>query len=105
MLERRLFFGARATDSDDAIAATRNESVFETAATLQAAATTLQAIQMVRMGRVEEATAMLDGVRGHNPAYEFLDDQLPSGEAAAAPAEMETSIRRAHSQAMQTLGY
>ncbi len=110
VLERRLFFGARSSESDNAIAATRNESVFETAATLQAAATTLQAIQMVRMGRVDEATAMLDSVRGHNRAYESLDDLMPSSDSsapAATPArdEMETTIRRAHGAAMRTLGY
>ena len=110
LLERRLFFGARSSESDAAIAATRNEGVFETAATLQAAATTLQAIQMVRMGRVDEATAMLQAVRGHNRSYEALDDLLPSSDSdapSAAPAqeEMESSIRRAHSEAMEALGY
>ncbi|MFS8068786.1 MAG: vWA domain-containing protein [Byssovorax sp.] len=59
-VERRVFLGAKATASDADLAKGKNTDVEDTAATMQAAATTVQAIEMVRNGDSERARAVLD---------------------------------------------
>ncbi|MEO5729477.1 MAG: hypothetical protein ABI134_31680, partial [Byssovorax sp.] len=59
-VERRVFLGARATASDADLAKGKNTDVEDTAATMQAAATTVQAIELARNGDSESARAVLD---------------------------------------------
>ncbi len=116
-LRRSAFLGARANADAQVVEASRNASVHETAQALQAAAATLQAIQMVRTGQVQAATALLE-----QHQYDFEDGSYAAqaeaqdtfrrsirsspGEAPSAPpASVERSLRRAHSESMDALGY
>jgi len=118
-LERSAFLGARANGDPQVVEASRNQSVHETAQALMAANATIQAIQMVRTGQVQAATALLNQYN-----YEFEDDtyraqaesqrrfrqeiesvgSAGSDAPAAAPA-MERSLREAHSESLDALGY
>ena len=117
-LQRTAFLGARANDDALEVQASRNQGVHEAAASLRAAEATLQAIQMVRTGQVQAATALLDRVESEmemrDEAYRQQVESvrrfrrsLPSaddGAPAAAPA-MEESLREAHDESMDALGY
>src|SRR6185503_13904278 len=59
-LERRVFLGARATASDEELAKGKNPDVEDTAASVQAAAKTLEAIEAVRNGDAGRAQNMLN---------------------------------------------
>ncbi len=121
-LRRSAFLGARATDDHVAYEASRNDSVHNTAAELRAATATLTAIRMVRTGQLGQATALLREAQQYvgedteqaasieslrrevesvEAEYDYEDDE-PS---AAPPPSYERSIREAHSQSMDALGY
>jgi Ca-activated chloride channel family protein len=59
-LERRVFLGARALETEEQVEAGRNEDVERAAAQMVAAMTTITAIQQAREGQVEEARRVLD---------------------------------------------
>ncbi|MEI8258550.1 MAG: VWA domain-containing protein [Deltaproteobacteria bacterium] len=63
-LERRLFLGARATSDDHELSSGRDTDVERTAARIEAAAATVDAVRMARLGNVGEATQnLLDAER------------------------------------------
>jgi Ca-activated chloride channel homolog len=133
LVERRVFLGAKATASDADLAKGRNPDVEDTAATMTTAATTVQAIEMVRNGESERARAVLDQAADladndptgsprpvqHSNAKKLraLSSSLPMPSPAAAgmpapmaprrPAPMKSSlppaVREAHDEAMQLL--
>lgn len=131
-IERRVFLGAKATTSDADLAKGRNPDVEDTAATMQAAATTVQAIEMVRNGESERARTVLEQAadladndtggsprnvqRGNARKLRALSNSLPApSPAAAMPAPMSprrpapskaalpSAVREAHDEAMQLL--
>lgn len=107
-LERRAYFGARATRDEQQIEAGRNEEVERAAAEMLAAVNTVQAIEVARGGNIDQARAILaraeqqaqmapqdDSLRAQVEEMRVLREALPSmasgGDAAgaAAPAEAE----------------
>lgn len=86
-VERRVFLGAKATASDDELTKGRNPDVEDTAATMQAAATTVQAIEMVRNGESEQARAVLD------QAADFADNDT----SGSAPSVQRGNARKLRS--------
>lgn len=108
-LERRLFLGARSTDSEEELAAGRNEEVEAGAAQIQAAAVTVEAIRVARSGEVERAREMLrsgaaeldraggaPGVAADFAADDMVElaESLPAAEADAdAPADVAEESR------------
>lgn len=121
-LERSAFLGARANGDPQIVEASRNDSVHETAQALMAANATITAIQMVRTGQVQAATALLrqhqydfqdDTYRAQAASQQALAEEIESAGAAPAaddapsapPARMERTLRRAHSNSMDALGY
>jgi len=120
-LRRLVYLGAKAADEEEHLAS-RNDEVHESAARLQAAADTLQAIQMVRIGQVHAAVQLLDRAAASNPSHsrslaqvrDSIDDGPDSYPASVedAPAarpqyapEAEQVIREAHQESMEALGY
>lgn len=117
-LRRTAFLGARATDDHVSYEASRNDAVHDAAAALRAATATLTAIRMVRTGELGQATALLreaqqyvtdeeqaasiESLRREVETMEFTDDDAPR--AAPSPS-YERSIREAHGQSMDALGY
>lgn len=109
-LERRLFLGARSTDNDEELASGRNEEVEADAAQIEAAAATVEAINMARNGNVEEAQQVLGqnaenlrDVRGRSSNVRLqaddldaLVDSLPalSGAGMTASGGHSTAARR-----------
>jgi len=132
-LLRRLFLGAKATGSEADLAKGRNADVEDTAATMQAAATTVQAIEMVRNGEnerarevLEQAAAQADNEAKSNPSPRLrtsakklraLGSSLPAPEPAPIAPPMSAgkprpaprksalpmAVREAHDEAMQLL--
>lgn len=131
-VERRVFLGAKATASDADLAKGRNTDVEDTAATMQAAATTVQAIEMVRNGESDRAREVLDKAaeladndatgsnrdvqRTNARKMRALSGSLPApSPAAGMPAPMSqrrpsppkgalpAAVREAHDEAMQHL--
>lgn len=129
-LERRLFLGAKATGSEADLAKGRNPDVEDTAATMHAAATTVQAIEMVRNGEndrarqvLEQAASQADSAAEINPSAQnrtnarklrALGNSLPAPAPAPLPGAMKprpsppkgalpTAVRVAHDEAMQLL--
>lgn len=129
-LERRVFLGARALETEEQVEQGRNEDVERAAAEMVAAMTTIEAIQRARAGQIEEARRVLDQAaaeaqamaeqRSDDRAREraagmrVLSQALPamaggevqfndgqvSGEAPPQPAQV---IMRAHDEAMDVL--
>ena len=119
-LERRVFLGAHASESDSEIANGRDESVERDAARLLAAEVTVRAIAMARTGDVDQARAILAQAAAETERYasaggdaalaqqassmRVLDGYLPSmsgSSTATAPA-----VYQAHDHAMSVLqGY
>jgi Mg-chelatase subunit ChlD len=130
-VERRLFLGAKATASDADLAKGRNADVEDTAATMTAAATTVQAIELARNGDNEGARSVLnhaaeqadsDGVKNASAKQRTsarkmrdLSNAIPSpAPVVAMPAgvkprfsppkgPMPSAVREAHDEAMQQL--
>lgn len=132
-LERRVFFGARATADGSELEAGRNEDVERAAARMLAAVITVRAIEQAREGNIAEARAVLaqavaraeaaarEDVELHAQAQRMrvLRSALPSMGGAAAPeatyelddvrTEGQPSpspaavIRSAHSDAMSVI--
>lgn len=130
-VERRLFLGAKATASDADLAKGRNADVEDTAATMQAAATTVQAIELARNGDngaardvLNQAAEQADSEATKNPSAQLrtnarkmrdLSNAIPSpapmvampGGARPRPsppkAPMPSAVREAHDEAMQHL--
>jgi Ca-activated chloride channel homolog len=130
-VERRLFLGAKSTASDADLAKGRNADVEDTAASMQAAATTVQAIELARNGDndrardvLNQAAAVADDEATKNPSPELrtsarkmraLSNALPSpAPMVAMPAgakprpappksAMPPMVREAHDEAMQRL--
>ncbi|HJL17819.1 MAG TPA: VWA domain-containing protein [Sandaracinaceae bacterium LLY-WYZ-13_1] len=75
-LERRVFLGARATADEAELENGRNEEVERAAARMLAAATTVQAIEQARAGRVDEARAILDRAAREAEAVARRDEGL-----------------------------
>jgi Ca-activated chloride channel family protein len=75
-LERRVFLGARATADEAELESGRNEEVERAAARMLAAATTVEAIQQARAGRVNEARAILDRAAREAEAAAARDEAL-----------------------------
>lgn len=130
-LERRVFLGARSTGSEADIEAGRNRDVEDSAASIQAAAATLKAIEEARKGDTGRAQEMLDQAaeeasseakRNANAELERKANAMrelrsvlpaaaePSPAAAPNPAAPPLSapkmapakaLRRAHDEAMQ----
>ena len=103
-LRRSVFLGAEASESETALVGSRNPEVLETAERMRAAAQTLEAVRMMRIGQNEAARELMtsDVVQNGASYADFAasveieaDDDAP---ASAAP-------RRAHEEAMRTLGY
>jgi hypothetical protein len=89
-LERRVFLGARSTGSKAEIEAGRNRDVEDSAASIQAAAATLKAIEAARAGDTGRAQEMLEQAAA----------EASSGAKLNANAELEqkASSMRALSQ-------
>lgn len=131
-LERRVFLGARAMQTEEEVAAGRNEDVERAAARMMAAMTTVQAIEIARAGEVEEARRILEQAAMQAQAMAAGDERLSGqvsqmrvlGEALPAMASPEAAatydfeddtvqgaeaappaavIRRAHGRAMEVL--
>ncbi len=130
-VERRLFLGAKATASDADLARGRNADVEDSAATMQAAATTVQAIELARNGDNDGARDVLNqaaeqvdnegmknkSARQRSSARKMRDlsNAIPSpAPMVAMPAgakprfapptgPMPSAVREAHDEAMQHL--
>jgi Ca-activated chloride channel family protein len=130
-VERRLFLGAKATASDADLAKGRNADVEDTAATMTAAATTVQAIELARNGDNDRARDVLNQAaeqadvdatkypsvqqRTNAKKMRALSNALPSpAPMMAMPAgakprlsppkgPMPSAVREAHDEAMQRL--
>jgi Ca-activated chloride channel family protein len=127
-LERRVFLGARATTSKSEIEAGRDRDVEDSAASIQASAATLQAIEAARNGDSGRAQEMLEqaavaaseqskvnsnaGLERQASSMRALRNVLPAavpspgGAAAAQAAPLPSpapakALRRAHDEAMQ----
>jgi Ca-activated chloride channel family protein len=98
-LERRVFLGARAMQTEEEVAAGRNEDVERAAARMTAALTTVQAIQVARAGDVEEARRILERARMEAERVAVRDDRLREQVSemrvleGALPAMAEPSVR------------
>ncbi len=113
-IERRLFFGAHASASEDEIRTGRDEAVEHAAARAATAAATLTAIEAARRGDVEKAQRSLRP-SAKRASYDFSDtapspelvNALPSVAPAAAgnpvPARDSVVVRKAHDEAMKVL--
>jgi hypothetical protein len=118
-VERRLFLGAHATENEQELASGRNEEVLREAARIEAAAATVQAIELARSGEVDRAREVLaEGAarigRDAPPETQaFADDMealgaaLPAVAPAAAsgpPAEAPARVvREVHDRAMSEI--
>jgi Ca-activated chloride channel family protein len=114
-IERRLFFGAHGSASDDEIRAGRDESVERAAARASAAAATLEAIEAARRGELEKAQRSAKPGPKKTVTYDFEDtpvngdllEALPSVAPSAAPrpsaARDSLIVRKAHDDAMRVL--
>ncbi len=122
-LERRLFLGARATSDDHELSSGRDMDVERTAARIEAAAATVNAVRLARMGNVAEATqnlviaegqaravgnsqndrGMLDQAESINALRNALPSAVAPSPVAAAPRETPPAaiMRRAHDRAVQ----
>ena len=132
-LQRRAFLGAGATDDEQTLADGRNEEVLQAADQATAAATAIEAIQVVRAGDYDRARDMLHeaearmsksgGSADYREEMRELAEAMPVSEepseasedapdgdvepvAAPPPSvEVERSLRRVHSRSMDALGY
>lgn len=132
-VERRVFLGAKATTSDADLAKGRNSDVEDTAATMQAAATTVQAVEMIRNGENDRARDVLDqaaaqadkeatastkpALRNNAQKLRALSQSLPAPAPPAPPmaapslarrpsppkGALPAAVREAHDEAMQLL--
>jgi Ca-activated chloride channel family protein len=131
-VERRLFLGAKSTASPGDLARGRNADVEDTAASMQAAATTVQAIELARNGDNDSARNVLDqaAAQADSDAVKSASPKLRSSakkmrdlsNALPAPAPMvlmpvgaakvrfsppkgpmPSAVREAHDEAMQRL--
>jgi len=119
-LERRVFLGAHATESDEQIATGRDESVERDAARLMAAEVTIRAIAMARTGEIDEARAILAQAAAQTEQYatlegdaamaerassmRVLDGYLPSmASTASMPSAPPAAVYQMHDEAMSVL--
>ncbi|MAR57090.1 MAG: hypothetical protein CMM93_07905 [Rickettsiales bacterium] len=109
--ERRVFLGARASDDDATVEASRNDDVHHAALEAAAASEVLAAIQMVRDGdpgaavAFEAAAAMYDDA---GPAYRDRAASLRRTQAvvrSAPPPEAAAALNVEHEAAMESQGY
>lgn len=105
-LERRAYFGARATQDQAQIEAGRNPEVERAAAQMMAAVTTVRAIERARGGNIDEARRILaeaerqaqtveadDGLRAQVEEMRVLRQALPAMTGSAS-AETEAEVYR-----------
>ncbi|MEM9073660.1 MAG: VWA domain-containing protein [Myxococcota bacterium] len=115
-LRRTAFLGARATADTTRYEASRNAEVHEAAAALRAATATLTAIRMVRTGRIHDAAAFLENANqmiGDSSSEQAASIQrlrraveaMPANEPAPSSVDFEESVREAHDESMDVLGY
>jgi Ca-activated chloride channel family protein len=119
-LERRVFLGARSTDTEADIAGGRDESVERDAARLMAAEVTVRAIAMAREGELEEARRVLAAATAEMERYaslesdaemsqrassmRVLDGYLPSvAPSSDAPSAPAPQVYQMHDEAMSVL--
>jgi Ca-activated chloride channel family protein len=120
-LERRVYLGAHATESQDDLAHGRDESVERDAARLMAAEVTVRAIAMARSGDVDQARVILAQAAAETERYavaegdatlasrasdmRVLEGYLPSmasGSASVAPSA-PPAVYQFHDEAMSEL--
>jgi hypothetical protein len=90
-LERRVFLGARATDDQAELTAGRNVEVERAAAQMQAAAVTVEAIQVARGGELDRARAMLQEAEVSARSYaEAAGDETVAEQASSMRALTES---------------
>jgi Ca-activated chloride channel family protein len=121
-LERRVFLGARSTESDDDIATGRDESVERDAARLMAAEVTVRAIAMARGGELDQARVVLAQAASEMERYasvgtgdaemsarasemRVLEGYLPSVAPSSdgAPSAPAAQVYQFHDEAMSVL--
>jgi Ca-activated chloride channel homolog len=122
-LERRVFLGARSTESDADIATGRDETVERDAARLMAAEVTVRAIAMARSGELDQARIVLAQAATEMERYaslesgdsemterassmRVLDGYLPSvapTSSGSAPSAPPPQVYRMHDEAMGVL--
>lgn len=111
IVERRVFFGARATADERARASGRDPEVERAAARAEAAAATLAAIEAARSGEMDKAKE--SAKKASEYGYEFADEQLMGALPSVAPARVQAGkplapnssdvVRKAHDGAMKVL--
>jgi Ca-activated chloride channel family protein len=113
-VERRVFYGAHATASEDDLRSGRDEAVERAVAKAEAAAATLEAIEAARRGAVDKAQQSLKSAPGKY-GFEFSDDPLsvdlvnalpslaPAPGGKPAPVHDSEVVRKAHDRAMDVL--
>jgi Ca-activated chloride channel family protein len=93
-LERRIFLGAKSTDSAEEIARGRNREIEMAAARMQTAEVTIEAIRTARAGDLEQARAMLDRAAArYREEYDFSTEE----------AERQTTTLRALSDSLPSV--
>ena len=106
-LRRSHYLGARATQDREALEASQNLSVQQAADEAQAAANTIEAIGMVRLGRVAEATRLLDRAEELTSTASTQGRSIRRLQTAieSAPAAAEEEMLDAHDESMDSLSY